>query len=150
MIVCLITLSNNTMAQKGRVALGGQITYLTDNEMNGIGGKLQYNFTSQLRIEGSIDHYFKNGGLSMNDLNANMHFLIPLASRFSLYPLAGMTFTNWHRDDAYSDANKWGINLGCGAEVKLNNNWALNFESKYQIIDNYSQVVLGAGIMYKF
>ena len=34
----------------------------------------------------------------MFDINANIHYLFPIASNISLYPLAGFTYTNWHLD----------------------------------------------------
>ena len=45
-----------------------------------------------------MNYFFKNDGLSMFDINANIHYLFPIASNISLYPLAGFTYTNWHLD----------------------------------------------------
>jgi hypothetical protein len=40
--------------------------------------------------------------------------------------------------------------LGAGLQLNLPNNFALDFETKYQIIDNYNQAVIGLGLMYHF
>lgn len=75
-----------------------EICYGTEIESVGIGLKYQYNITDQIRIEPSMNYFFKNDGLSMFDINANIHYLFPIASNISLYPLAGFTYTNWHLD----------------------------------------------------
>jgi outer membrane protein X len=149
MVAIILLCASSAMAQKGVKAVGGQFTYLTDSELSGIGFKFQYGITNPLRFEGSIDNYFKSDGLSMWDINANLHYRIPFTRNFALYPLAGMALTNWNTDGDGTQS-KVGVNVGCGVEIGLAKEWALNFESKYQIIDNYNQIVLGAGLMYKF
>lgn len=54
----------------------------------------------------------------MFDINANIHYLFPIASNISLYPLAGFTYTNWHLDlgkagdyDVSGSDGKFGVNL---------------------------------------
>ena len=43
------------------------------------------------------------------------------------------------------------INLGGGAEYELTKDLSVNAELKYQIVsNNYSQLVLGVGVAYKF
>ena len=66
-----------------------------------------------------MNYFFKNDGLSMFDINANIHYLFPIASNISLYPLAGFTYTNWHLDlgkagdyDVSGSDGKFGVNLG--------------------------------------
>jgi outer membrane protein X len=149
-LVIVIAGFGSAMAQKGRLAIGGQGNYLTDTELFGASFKLQYNLTKDFRLEGTADNYFKSDGISMWGANANIQYLIPLASKLTLYPVAGLGFTSWSVDGAEDDTNKVSVNLGAGLEVGLTNNLALNFETKYQIIDNYNQVVVGVGLMYKF
>ena len=88
----------SVFAQQGKQAIGGNLSYGTEIESVGIGLKYQYNITDQIRIEPSMNYFFKNDGLSMFDINANIHYLFPIASNISLYPLAGFTYTNWHLD----------------------------------------------------
>lgn len=150
LIAIALLCASGAMAQKGVKAIGGQFSYLTDSELAGVGFKFQYGITNPIRLEGSVDNYFKNDGLSMWDLNANLHYRIPLTRAFALYPLVGVTLTNWNVEYTDDDTTKAGVNIGCGAEISLSREWALNFETKYQIIDNYNQIVLGAGLMYRF
>ena len=122
-----------------------------------IGLKYQYNITDQIRIEPSMNYFFKNDGLSMFDINANIHYLFPIASNISLYPLAGFTYTNWHLDlgkagdyDVSGSDGKFGVNLGAGMEFDLDKSWSLNFDIKYQLISDLDQAVFNLGVAYNF
>lgn len=144
---------SNVCAQQGKQAFGFGFGYGTEIESLGIGVKYQYNITNELRLEPSFDYYFKNDGLSMFDFNANVHYLCPVSRSVKLYPLAGLTYTNW-RWDAYDGYNltkgKFGINLGAGVEFALDTNWTMNFEMRYQLISDFDQGVLNFGVAYSF
>ena len=136
---------------------GGNLSYGTEIESVGIGLKYQYNITDQIRIEPSMNYFFKNDGLSMFDINANIHYLFPIASNISLYPLAGFTYTNWHLDlgkagdyDVSGSDGKFGVNLGAGMEFDLDKSWSLNFDIKYQLISDLDQAVFNLGVAYNF
>ena len=62
----------SVFAQQGKQAIGGNLSYGTEIESVGIGLKYQYNITDQIRIEPSMNYFFKNDGLSMFDINANI------------------------------------------------------------------------------
>ena len=116
----------SVFAQQGKQAIGGNLSYGTEIESVGIGLKYQYNITDQIRIEPSMNYFFKNDGLSMFDINANIHYLFPIASNISLYPLAGFTYTNWHLDlgkagdyDVSGSDGKFGVNLGGFCNFRL-------------------------------
>ncbi|WP_419083539.1 porin family protein, partial [Phocaeicola sp.] len=122
-----------------------------------LGLKYQYNITDQIRIEPSMTYFFKNDGLSMFDINANIHYLFPIASNVSLYPLAGFTYTNWHLDlgkvgdyDVSGSDGKFGVNLGAGMEFTLDKSWSLNLDIKYQLISDLDQAVFNLGVAYNF
>ena len=85
------------------------------------------------------------------------HYLFPIASNISLYPLAGFTYTNWHLDlgkagdyDVSGSDGKFGVNLGAGMEFDLDKNWSLNFDIKYQLISDLDQAVFNLGVAYNF
>ena len=93
----------------------------------------------------------------MFDINANIHYLFPIASNISLYPLAGFTYTNWHLDlgkagdyDVSESDGKFGVNLGAGMEFDLDKSWSLNFDIKYQLISDLDQAVFNLGVAYNF
>lgn len=155
---CMLFISlSSAFAQQGKQAIGGNLSYGTEIESVGLGVKYQYNITDQIRIEPSMDYFFKNDGLSMFDINANVHYLFPVASNVRLYPLAGFTYTNWHLDlgkvgdyNVSGSDGKFGVNLGAGAEFNVAANWVMNLEIKYQLISDLDQGVFNLGVAYNF
>ena len=49
-----------------------------------------------------------------------------------------------------NSTGKFGANLGAGVDFDLSDSWKLNFETKYQLISDYGQVVFTVGAAYKF
>lgn len=158
-------------AQKGEKAVGVNLGYGTEISNLGIGAKFQYGITDAIRAEASFDYFLKKDFLSMWDVNVNVHYLFPIANKFKVYPLVGLTYTNWKMDGFdmsygfdneelgdYGDevsvgganTGKFGVNLGAGAEYSINSNLSVNFEIKYQLISDFNQAVLGVGVAYKF
>ena len=74
-------------AQQGKQAFGFHLGYGTEIESVGIGVKYQYNILDALRLEPSVDYFFKNDGVDMFDFNVNAHYLFPVASGARLNPL---------------------------------------------------------------
>jgi len=157
LLVCAAVMSLSASAQAGDKALGAQLVFGSETNSIGLGVKGQYYFTDQLRGEVSVDYFFKNKGVSMWDINANVHYLIDVADKFKVYPLAGLGYTNWSYKYEFpglpvveGSDGRLAINLGGGAEYELTKDLSVNAELKYQIISNYNQLVLGVGVAYKF
>ena len=157
LLVCAAVMSLSASAQAGDKALGAQLVFGSETNSFGLGVKGQYYFTDQLRGEASVDYFFKNKGVSMWDINANVHYLFDVADKFKVYPLAGLGYTNWSYKYEYAGApvvegsdGRLAVNLGGGVEYELTKNLNVNAEAKYQIISNYNQLVLGVGVAYKF
>ena len=158
-------MSLSASAQAGDKAVGAQLVLGSETNSIGVGVKGQYSFTDPIRGEASFDYFLKNKGISMWDINANVHYLFDVANKVKVYPLAGLGYTNWSytNDVIVTDANghknvvenkgsdgRLAINLGGGAEYELTKDLSVNAELKYQIISNYSQLALGVGVAYKF
>ena len=94
----MFVMLSGTYAQKGRQAIGFGLSYGTEIESAGLGIKYQYNITNPLRIEPSFNYFFENDNVSMLDLNVNFHYLFPVAQSVKLYPLFGLTMSNWMFD----------------------------------------------------
>lgn len=157
LLVCAAVMSLSASAQAGDKALGAQLVFGSETNSLGLGVKGQYYFTDQLRGEASVDYFFKNKGVSMWDINANVHYLIDVADKFKVYPLAGLGYTNWSYKYEYAGVpvvegtdGRLAVNLGGGAEYELTKDLSVNAELKYQIISHYNQLVLGVGVAYKF
>ena len=162
---------------KGDKAVGINRSYGTEISNLGIGVKGQYNFTDVIRAEASFDYFLEKDGLKMWDINVNAHYLFPIAEKIKVYPLVGLTYTNWsgngnsgwYYDDpdimedmedmgyetegsaeGSGSEGKFGVNLGAGISYDINEKWAVNFEAKYQLISDLNQAVFGVGVAYKF
>ena len=156
LLVCLCACIATSYAQKGESALGFNLNYGNDTNI-GLGVKYRYGLTEHIRIEPAFNYYFKHDYTSMWDLNANFHYLFPVAESVTLYPLAGVGYANAtaHLKDIDSSLEnvsdgKIAINLGGGADFKVSSSVILNLEVKYQIIDGFNQLVLGAGVAFTF
>ena len=157
LLVCAAVMSLSASAQAGDKALGAQLVFGSETNSLGLGVKGQYYFTDQIRGEASVDYFFKNKGVSMWDINANVHYLFDVADKFKVYPLAGLGYTNWSYKYEFpglpvveGSDGRLAVNLGGGAEYELTKDLSVNAELKYQIISNYNQLVLGVGVACKF
>ena len=157
LLVCAAVMSLSASAQAGDKALGAQLLFGSKTNNIGLGVKGQYYFTDQIRGEASVDYFFKNQGVSMWDINANVHYLFDVADKFKVYPLAGLGYTNWSYKYEFpglpvveGSDGRLAVNLGGGAEYELTKDLSVNAELKYQIISNYNQLVLGVGVACKF
>jgi outer membrane protein X len=145
----------SAFAQKGIQAAGVHLSYGTEIESFGIGIKYQYNITDNIRLEPSMNYFFENNGIDQFDINANAHYLFPMASNVRIYPLAGLTFARWSFPQLIggkfsNDATRLGINFGGGAEMDITDKLMLNFELKYQFVNDFDQAIFNFGIAYMF
>ena len=123
LLVCAAVMSLSASAQAGDKALGAQLVFGSETNSIGLGVKGQYYFTDQIRGEASFDYFLKNKGISMWDINANVHYLIDVADKFKVYPLAGLGYTNWSYKYEFEGLpvvegtdGRLAVNLGGGAE----------------------------------
>ena len=145
----------NAFAQKGIQAAGVHLSYGTEIESFGIGLKYQYNITDNIRLEPSMNYFFESNDIDQFDINANAHYLFPMASNVRVYPLAGLTFARWSFPQLIggkfsNDATRLGINIGGGAEMDITDKLMLNFELKYQLVNDFDQAIFNLGIAYMF
>ena len=80
-----------------------------------------------------------------NDLN----YLIRTSSRFAIYPLAGFSYARV-TPDGFDGVNRFGANVGVGAEYTINNRFAFYVEERFQILKDMNQSVTCLGFKYKF
>ena len=159
--LCVALFSLGAMAQsKGDMAVGVNFSYGFDMEMLGIGLKAQSNVTDQIRAEVAFDYFPEKDYVSAWDIQANAHYLVGLADKFKLYPLAGIGYMKAKvdlPDISYGDVKVEGsasdgdvfFNLGGGAQLDITSKLALNAELKYQFMDD-GQLCLCVGLAYRF
>ncbi|MCR4764554.1 MAG: porin family protein [Bacteroidaceae bacterium] len=147
MLVALLTMSTAAFAQKGFTSFGVNGNYDDLNGQFGLGVKLQYGFVDQLRGDLSTTLYFKKKGITMFDVNGNVHYVFPVASKFNVYPLAGLNIAFFNNDIP----TRLGVNLGGGLEYFVASNVKIGAEAKYIVSDNgFSRFNLGIGVGFLF
>lgn len=94
LFAAMMLLSVGAFAQEaGKMAIGVQANYgmHKDYKNFGIGAKFQYNITENFRAEAAGNYFFKKDYVSMWDVNANVHYVIPLTDKLNVYPMVGLT-----------------------------------------------------------
>lgn len=150
--VALMACSINVKAQeKGDITLGAQFVYgMESNYKNmGLGVKMQYGLTDNIRLEPSFNYFFEKDYLKVWDVNINAHYVFKVAEKFNLYPLAGITMVGLSPDEGDGETY-FGGNIGVGAEYWFTPAFALNAEMKYQIVSDFDRPVLGIGCIFAF
>ena len=147
MLVAVFAMSTAAFAQKGVTAFGVQGVYDDWNGQFGIGVKLQHNFADQFRSEIGTDLFFKKYDISMVDVNANFHYVVPVASQFNVYPLVGANIAFFNHDIL----TRIGLNLGGGLEYYITDTVKLVGEAKYIVSDNgFSRFGANFGFAFMF
>lgn len=142
----------------------------------GIGAKFQYNVTNPIRVEADVDYWFKNKGVDIFDVTANVHYLFNVGTKCKVYPLVGIGYANvkggysYDYDDDYdfdfysydeddfgddfdegsSSLSRFVFNVGAGFQYDLSEKLAVNAEVKYQYIKDFSRLPISIGVAYKF
>jgi len=154
-----LTVSVAAHAQsKGDMAVGGNLVLGTGNSYSniGIGAKFQYNVTDPIRLEGSFTYFLKKDYVTQWDFSVNGHYLFPVTDLITVYPLAGLGLygTKWSIDwglgNTSHSTSDICVNLGGGADYKLSDKLVLNAELKYKIVNNWSRLMLSAGVAFRF
>ncbi len=159
--LCLFGAVQATQARE--LGIGVNALYGTEIHNAGFGVKATLGLTGKLRLEASYNNYLKkksdDSDTKMFDANLNLHYVIsiPLVKRLKVYPIAGVTYTNWkipaqgqsaeaHASFKDIKHNYVGANLGVGAQWKIAGPLWLNVDLKDQFIKSYSEFVPALGL----
>jgi len=143
---------------EGTWGAGVHAGYASAAERPGAGVHLHYYRTNNLRFAPSFTRYLERKGERMWMAEADLHYILPLSYAASLYPLAGIHYSNWHYDPEAAGAlngeeqtrHRPGASLGMGYQHELGYRVRANLELKYQFIKDYSQVLVTAGFGFWF
>ena len=166
-LVCMALLSTAAsfaQVEKGDVAAGVNLLYGSGIESMGLGAKFQYTIIDHVRAEVGFNYFFKKDFQSMWDANVNAHYLINVyQDKLFLYPIVGLCFASVSFDEKgaakkwgleaegkYDDVNRFGLNLGAGAEYLINEHIGITLEYRHTIMKKIDQGVFGIGANYKF
>ena len=144
MIACMMLFSTAMFAEKGDIFIGAGVSYGmgSDYKNFGIGVKGQYELFTNFRADAQVDHFFKSEGWSLSDININLEYVIPATDNINVYPLAGLALVGFS-DNAFGFMKeaKAGFNIGCGAELPVNDKWKIFLDAKYQIVSDAGRFV---------
>lgn len=141
------------MAAKGDFAGAAQFSYASKYEQFAIGAQVQYEILDNLRIATVYNHYFENDDVTADNLNLNLHYLIYPASSVTIYPIAGLAWTNFSTDlvtGGSDDTSKFGANLGCGVEYHITPTVSFFTEELFQAMSDHNQSVTNMGVKLRF
>ena len=89
----------------------------------------------------------------MWNIDADIHYIIPMGTQFSMYPLVGLGFSEWKNMEVKPELDennvynqRLGLNAGLGFQYDLSYKTRATFEVKYQGVKDYSQVAFMLGI----
>ena len=148
LLAAVVCISTTASAQdKGDWAIMPRINIYTAWDADtvfGIGAAARYNVLDQLRLEPALT-LLCHDGCSI-DLNCDVHYLFPVADRWNLYQLAGISV---------NDFGDWsaGINLGAGFDYAVADRWDITACLKYMIDThkNWSNpLIISVGASYRF
>lgn len=121
-----------------------------------LGGRLQYSATDLIRLAADFNYGFADKHISTFEASANVHFMIPVANSFYLYPLAGLGYGNVHYGvdtpvgDISENEGRFLFNVGLGAEYEFTSNFAAGLEFKYRYMKDFGTLPVMLNFSYKF
>lgn len=150
MIVLLVLAAITTVgyAQKGQTSGGFTLGYTFDTDNVTAGLDLRYNLTNEVRLAPSLTHYIKHRHWSAWAIDVNAHYVVQVTDMFGFYPLGGVGLTFW--DIAGHGENRFGLNVGLGGEIYATKEITVGLEMKYNIVEDFSQALIGMRIGYNF
>lgn len=152
LVAALVSVAGANAAQ-GDFSAGVQFSYGSKFQQFGIGAQVQYELVHNLRIATSFNHYFEGEDVTANNLNLNLHYLIPTSSVVTIYPLAGLAWSNFSQKlptGGSNDYNRVGANIGMGVEYHISSQFTFYTEEQYQILKDCNQSVTNMGLRYRF
>lgn len=152
-------------ATRGEKTFGLHTGYISRNRSADIGIFFQYTFSSYFRLQPSADIVFRHNDRDAFLFDLNAQFPIGLNSqKVTLYPFAGLNFSSWNKHltvpgvdgsdifdmEGSSRANRFGVNLGAGFDMKVSSTMQISIEGGYTFVKSNSGFRILAGIGYVF
>lgn len=157
-LAIIMACSLAAVAQKGDLNLGVNLGVAPCLEKDtswttfGLGAKMQYGFTDNVRGELEFTYWFEDKEVSALELAANFHYLFNISETFKMYPIVGIGYgsprTSYH--GVTSSINRFLFNLGLGAEYAFSEHIVGCLEVKYQYMKDFNRMPITVGVAYKF
>ncbi|MDE6383722.1 MAG: porin family protein [Paramuribaculum sp.] len=162
-IIAILPLSSvEAFAQHGEKSVGLRAGFTTRNTTASAGLYFSYRFSEHFRIAPKVDYAFRHHRTDAFSFNFDTEYPVALNAAHSVnfYPIAGINYSTYsthaslddieYSDDATVRDNNFGLNLGAGIEYFATPTLRLAFESKCQLIKQYTGAWLTVGIGYRF
>ena len=135
MLLSLVGASAQLSAQeRGKIAVGGGLSYMTEQGQIGVGAKARYGLAKNIRLEGGVNYFLPKNEVSGLELGVNAHYVVSLDDKISVYPLAGISY--YRASASFGgisiSSSDLTLNFGGGASYQLNDKLSLGAELKYQ------------------
>lgn len=147
---------------RGRKSMGIYGGYATRSESGVAGIYFNYRFSQCFMLAPSADYVFRHideDGFNI-DLNAFVPFAVNSAQTVSLYPIGGVGYSAINRRsgdslmlttaDSRHRVDRFGLNVGTGAEWLVSPTLRLAFEGKWRWRTDYSSGLFTLSIGYVF
>ena len=118
------------------------------SHQNGLGFKLVTDLGKRVRIEPEMIYFAAHDDVTALHLNINLHWRMPLFDSFTFYPLVGLSYTHWGYEGP--NANRWGANLGAGAEFQFMRQLSAFTEARVLFVSHETQPIYNVGLKYHF
>lgn len=158
LIGLLLTLPALHAQFEGTWGIGTHVGYASAIKRPGAGIHLHYYQTNNLRIAPSFSYFLEAKGQQLWMAETDLHYILPLNYAASLYPLAGIHYSNWRytpKADGVATGegvthHRPGASLGLGFQHDIRYRVRANLEMKYQFIKDYSQLFITIGFGFWF
>ena len=138
-MIAVMAMSALTMSAQGKMAVGANINlgiFSNSHTCMGFGAKFQYEFIQNLRGEAGFEYYTNCDGWGTWDINVNAAYLFPVAEKFKLGPMAGLTVVGSHGlpDTPLRKENVTtvGLNIGAAGEYQISDQFKLGLDIYYK------------------
>ena len=133
MLLALGASAQLSAQERGKIAVGGGLSYMTEGGQIGVGAKVRYGLKN-IRLEGGVNYFLPKNDVSGLDLGVNAHYVVSLDDKISVYPLAGISY--YRASASFGgisiSSSDLTLNFGGGASYQLNDKLSLGAELKYQ------------------
>lgn len=148
LLLAISTSIASTAIERPPLAVAFTYDYATEYRQHGFGIKLQARAGNHFRLETELIYCNQNRDATTLHLNMNLHYIMPVSSRFNIYPFAGVGYSHWGY--VGPNANRWGLNLGAGIEYDLGKRWGVLAEMRLQAVKKETQLLYTLGIKRSF
>lgn len=149
----LITTANSFAQYNGTFGMGAHVSYASEIQRPGVGIDIHYYLTNNFRVAPSLTYYMELKDKSMWNIDGDIHYVVPVGTEFSFYPLFGLHYSEWKNKQApieFTDKDiynkRLGLNAGLGFQYDFRYKARTSLEIKYQSMKDYAQVAFMLGI----